>query len=91
MATMLSANNIRTRLREQPFTLLRFVMSSGQSYDVHHPDMVLVAKNFLIIGLPSGDDPSEAGEVTRVGILHITEMKDIPRPASQPNANGPPA
>jgi hypothetical protein len=85
---MLSADHIKARLRDQPFIPLRFVLSSGQSYDVYHPDMVMVGRGFLIIGLPAADNPSEPEQVTRVGILHITEMKDLPRPSSQ--AKNPP-
>jgi hypothetical protein len=87
---MLSAADIKARLREQPFTPLRFVTSAGQIYDIYHPDMVLVTVRYLMIGLPSADNPDAADQVTRVGILHVTEMKDIPRPTSQTNPNGPP-
>lgn len=83
---MLSAETIKARLRDQPFIPVRFVMSSDQNYDVYHPDMVMVGRGFLIIGLPRSDNPSEPEQVTRVGILHVTEMKDLPRPTSQANS-----
>jgi hypothetical protein len=86
---MFSADDIKARLRERPFTPVRFVTTSGETYDVDHPDLVFVARRFLIIGVPGAEDPTLAEQVTRVGILHITEMRDLSRPAPPP-ANGPP-
>ena len=86
---MFTADDIQARLRDRPFTPVRFVVSTGQTYDVYHPDLVLVARRFLIIGLPSTDNPIQAEQVTRVGILHVTEMRDLPSPV--PPTNSPPA
>ena len=86
---MLTADDIQARLHERPFTPVRIVTTTGQTYDVYHPDMVLVGRRFLIIGLPSTDNPMQAEQVTRGGVLHITELKDLPRPS--PQANNPPA
>ncbi len=86
---MFSADDIQTRLHERPFTPLRLVTGTGQSYDVHHPDLVLVARRFLVIGMPSAENPSQAEQVTRVALPHVTEMRDLPTPTAPPN--GPPA
>ena len=82
---MFSADDVRARLREQPFRPIRIVTSTGDTYDVYHPDLVFVARRFLIIGTPSSDDPSLADQVTRVAILHVAEMRDLPTPTLPPN------
>ena len=87
---MFSAQNIQSRLHERPFVPVRFVTTAGQTYDVFHPYLVLVGARFLIIGLPSSHDPTIADQVTRISILHVTEMKDLPRPATPSQGNGPP-
>ena len=82
-------SDIQARLRERPFAPTRFVTTTGQIYNVYHPDLVLVARRFLIIGTPSSDNPSQADQVTRVAMVHVAEMRDLPAPT--PPGNGPPA
>ncbi len=77
---MFSADDIQARLRKQPFEPLRVVTSTGQTYDVHHPDLVIVGRRFLMIGLPSAENPSQAEQITRVALLHVTEIQDLPMP-----------
>ena len=52
-------------------------------------DLVLVARRFLVIGIPSAENASQAEQVTRVALLHVTELRDLPSPAAPPGA--PPA
>jgi hypothetical protein len=84
---MFSADDIQARLREKPFTPLRIVTTTGQAYDVYHPDLVLVGRRFLVIGLPSAENPAQADQVTRVSVLHVTELRDLPSPAPPPGGN----
>ena len=86
---MFSADEIQTRLRDRPFAPVRIVTTTNQTYDIYHPDLVLVTRRFLMIGLPSAENPTLAEQVTRVAVLHIAELRDLPAPAAPPN--GPPA
>ena len=81
---MFTSDDVQTRLRERPFQPVRIITSTGQTYDVFHPDLVLVGRRFLIIGIPSGDNPSQAEMVTRVAMVHVTELRDLPAPMSPP-------
>jgi hypothetical protein len=81
-------DDVQKRLRDQPFTPVRIVTTTGQTYDVHHPDLVLVAQRFLIVGTPSPDNPSRADQVTRIALVHVAELRDLPKPFLP--SNGPP-
>lgn len=50
---------IRELLARRPFSPFRVILSSGGSYDVRHPEIALVLKGGLYIGLPgnAGDVP----------------------------------
>jgi hypothetical protein len=87
---MFSADDIQTRRCEQPFIPLRVVTSSGQMYDITHPDLVLVGKRSLIIGTASNDNPTQFEVANRVALMHVTELQDLAKPAA-PNKNGPAA
>jgi hypothetical protein len=79
---------VKARLREQPFVPMQIVTTSGQTYDVRHPDLVFVTEESLMVGLPSAKDPTMAsGHVTRVALAHVTELRDLAR--AIPPSNGP--
>lgn len=55
---MLTTDDIKARLKQKPFVPVRFVTSSGQVFDVFHPDLIMVGRQFMIIGTASADDPT---------------------------------
>ena len=85
---MFSADDIQARLRERPFSPIRIVTTTGQTYDVSHPDLVLVGRRFLIIGTPTAENPSIADQVTRLAMVHVTELRDLSKPAGPANGAG---
>ena len=83
-------NLVKARLREQPFVPLQIVTTSGQTYDVRHPDLLFVTEESLMVGLPSSKDPTiVSGHVTRVALAHVTELRDLARLASPSNGTTP--
>ena len=78
---MFNAEYFLTRLREQPFVPFRIITSSGQEYDVLHPDLVLVGKGRLIVGAASNDNPRTFETSSNVSMLHITDLQDLVMPA----------
>ena len=84
---MFTAKDIQQRIRKQPFVPLRVVTSAGELFDVHHPAMILVGQRDIQIGEPSAEDPTIYDQVTRVSILHITALKDLPH-RKRRNGNG---
>ncbi len=84
---MFTPEIIQTRLRGRPFVPLRVVLSTGQTYDVFHPDMAMVGHREMHIGIPSSTHPTLYHDVTRVALIHIAELRDLPSPVS-PQSNG---
>ena len=78
---MFTADDIQARLHERPFVPVRIVTSSGQSYDVSHPDLVLVGRRFLIIGTASNENPSQIEAASRMAVMHVTDLQDVPNAA----------
>ena len=84
---MFTADDIQARLHERPFIPVRIVTSSGQSYDVRHPDLVLVGRRFLIIGTASNENPTQIEAASRVAVMHVADLQDIPS-AAPADGNG---
>lgn len=81
--------DVKARLRDKPFTPVQIATTTGETYDVYHPDLVFVAERFLIVGTPSSKNPTLADQVTRVALVHVAELRDLPKVT--PLSNGPAA
>jgi hypothetical protein len=75
---MLTANDISQRVRVRPFIPLRIVTSSGQSYDITHPDLIMVGRRDLIVGTSSEEEPGHYEQVSRASIMHVTALENCP-------------
>jgi len=61
------------RLLFRPF---RLVMSSGQTYDVRHPEMALLTRSDLLIGIDIADEGIPA-EFKICSLLHVTAIEPL--------------
>jgi hypothetical protein len=85
---MFNADDIQTRLRRSPFTPVRIVTSSGERYDVYHPDLVMVGRRYLIIGTASQENPTQFDRESRVAVLHVADLQDLPAAVQPSGSNG---
>jgi hypothetical protein len=74
---MFTGNDIRERLRQRPFTPIRLITSSGDHYDIYHPDLVMVGKRQVIVGTASEDNPTDFDRFSLVSLLHITAVENL--------------
>ena len=73
--------NIRSRLKDEPFVPLRITSTTGKMFDVYHPDLVMVGRTYIIIiGTPTTDDPSTFENTSQIALVHIVELQNLPRP-----------
>jgi hypothetical protein len=82
---MYTAEVILARMREKPFRPFRFIVSEGLEFKIMHPDLVLVGRNDIQIGSASKESPSIYDGVTRVALVHIVAMEDLPLASSPSN------
>jgi hypothetical protein len=61
-------------LHRTPLEAFRVVMSSGESYNVMSPEMVLVTKSALILALPDASRP-EGERWAFCSYLHIAHVE----------------
>lgn len=75
------ADEIRTHLRKQPFRPIRVFVSDGSSYDVRHPELMLVTKTEVVIALDPGDDtvPERSAYCDPVHITRIEQLDGAKR------------
>ncbi len=78
----MTVQTFRNLLKERPFKPFRLVMSSGQTYEVRHPEMAMLTKSDILVGIDIEDDGVPA-EFKICSMLHVTAVEPI-----EPTANG---
>lgn len=74
-------------LRIRPFVPLRIHMMDGHTYDIYHPDLVLVMRSRVDIGVTPGPATGVLERVEHCSLLHVVRIEQIRQAAS--SGNGP--
>jgi hypothetical protein len=73
---MITALELKERMKLEPFKPFRICMSDGKTYDITNHDMMFVKRNAVLIGI-NFDDNSIAERLIECALLHITRVEDI--------------
>jgi hypothetical protein len=72
----MTVQTFRDLLAHRPFRPFRLVMSSGQMYDVRHPEMAMLTRTDLLVGIDEADDGVPAS-FKICSLLHITAVEPL--------------
>lgn len=72
----MTVQTFRELLTQRPFKPFRLVMSSGQSYDVRHPEMAMLTKSDILVGINETDEGVPA-EFKICSLLHVTSIEPL--------------
>jgi hypothetical protein len=62
---------LRARLRRQPFQPLVLLDSLDARYEIRHPELVMVGERSLTIGIPSPTDPAIYTHTVCISLEHV--------------------
>jgi len=71
-------------LRKRPFMPFRIHMTDGQSYDIVHPEAVLVLRSRAIIGLRPDPATKIPDQSEQIALLHVVRTSEISAEARHP-------
>jgi len=70
--------DIREFLRDEPFKPFRLTLTDGRSYDIRHPELAMVGRSTVAIGVPAGDEAEPIYDrLITVSLLHIMQAEPI--------------
>ena len=70
--------DLREYLRRQPFQPFRLTLTDGRTYEVHHPELAMVGRSTVAIGLPRPDDPEPVYDrLVTVSLLHVMQVEPV--------------
>jgi hypothetical protein len=73
---IMTVKTIRELLAQRPFRPFRLVMSSGQTYEVRHPEMALLTRTDILVGVGDTDDGVPA-EFRICSLLHVATVEPV--------------
>lgn len=77
----MTVQTFRELLGHRPFRPFRLVMSSGQTYEVRHPELALLTRTSILVGIDQTDDGVPA-EFKICSLLHVTAVEPIGAPSA---------
>jgi hypothetical protein len=72
----MTAETFREILKRVPFEPFRVVMSSGESYNVMHPEMAFVTAKALILAIPDPSHP-DGERWAFCSYLHVAHVETL--------------
>ena len=79
-------DDIREFLRRRPFQPFRLTLTDGRNYEVRHPDLAMVGRSTVAIGLPIPNDPDPVYDrLVTVSLLHVMQIEPV-ETAAPPSA-----
>lgn len=78
-------------VHRRPFRPFRVTLTDGRAYEVHHPELAMVGRSSMVIGLPWLEGPMPAYDrAVTVSLLHIMQIEELqpapPRASDAPGA-----
>ncbi len=64
-------------LRRRPFVPLRLHMTDGQTYDIRHPDNVIVLRSRVDIGVAPDPGTGVVERVEYCSLVHIVRVEEL--------------
>jgi hypothetical protein len=78
--------DVREYVQRRPFQPFRVTLTDGRTYDVYHPELAMVGRSSVVIGLPHPNDPEPVYDrAITVSLLHVMQLELIEAQASQQN------
>jgi hypothetical protein len=71
------AEDLRELLNARPFVPLRIHMSDGQTFDIRHPELVLVLRSRFVIGVPSDPSTGILDRLEHCSLLHVVRVEQL--------------
>jgi hypothetical protein len=63
--------------RKSPFEPFRLILTTGEAFDVRHPDLIMVGRRSAIIGTTNRPGGQVYDRTTKVDLLHVVRIEDL--------------
>jgi hypothetical protein len=79
----MAPEELRDAVKQQPFEPFRVVMTDGGSFEIRHPDLLLVGQKSAVVGLVSDYTQEFYDRTVKVDLAHIVRLEPLGTRASR--------
>jgi hypothetical protein len=72
----MTVQTFREMLARRPFQPVKLTLSSGQVFEIRHPEMAFLTRTSILIGIDIAEDGVPA-EFKIVSLLHVASMEPL--------------
>jgi hypothetical protein len=83
----MTQEELRDFAHRQPFEAFRVLLTTGATYDIRHPDLIMVGRRSAIIGLTEDATGTAYDRTIKVDLLHVVGVEELP-PVTPSSSNG---
>jgi hypothetical protein len=69
---------LQQAVHRQPFEPFRLVLTTGTTYDVRHPDLLMVGRRSAVVGVVNSPNGTAYDYTVKVDLLHAVAIEDLP-------------
>lgn len=79
---MLTSPRLMEYVTAEPFRPFRINMASGQSFEIRHPEMILVGKSLVRVYQAAGEVPGQPPQWHDASLLLMESVEPLESPAT---------
>ena len=61
--------------RKRPFAPYRVCVTDGRTYDIRHPDQVIVLRSRIVIGV--GSENGVPDHIEHIALIHVVRIEEL--------------
>lgn len=81
----MSRKELHAAAKRQPFKPFRLHVTTDETYDVWHPDLIMVGRRSAVIGIVNDPSGTMYDRLFQIDLLHIVGVEDLPPRSSRRN------
>ena len=70
-------------VRRRPFGPFRIHITDGNTYDIRHPDQIIVLRSRAVLGV--GGDNGVADHLEHIALVHVVRVEELAETTSESN------
>jgi len=81
----MSREDLLEHVHRQPFIPFRLTLTTGRTFDIYHPDQVMVLRREAIIGIVNAPNDTVLDRAAHADLFHIVTVDPLPLAPTGPN------
>lgn len=86
----MTQQELQDAARHHPFQPFRLVLTTGEAFEIRHPDLIMVGRRSATIGITNEPGGTAYDRTFKVDLLHVVGIEELPV-SPPPSSNGPAA